>query len=436
MLWRTAWSPALNRVLRLCLASLALIGLDWPACGAERSVVVMLFDGFAPAYFERYPTPAFDQMRAQGAWTNRMEPAFPTLSLTNGVTISTGCWPEHHGIVSNLFLDPERGRYDHSSDADWLTGCEHLHQAAERQGVPSAVLGWYGRYSSQRGALASIGPPGERLFANFPDDSVRTAQLCELIARPPGERPRLILAYFKGPDGAGHFSGLDSEETRAAVIAADAALAKVLEAMDAQPDAEDLQLLVTTDHGMVGVEQVVNIARILRRHGIPARPVSSGTSSFLYFEDGDPAAIDAGFRALATYDEFDVWRRESQPTDWHLGTGPRLGDLIVSAHPPYFIEDIGGWPWFLRWLGFVGPDFLDSSGSVKATHGYPVSVAGVEGVLYTRGSAFAVDREVERVRAIDIHPTVMHILGLEPGLPVDGRVERSLLRAAESPPER
>ena len=45
-------------------------------------------------------------------------------------------------------------------------------------------------------------------------------------------------------------------------------------------------------------------------------------------------------------------------------------------------------------------------------------------------------REVERVRAIDIHPTVMHILGLEPGRPVDGRVERSLLRAAESPPER
>jgi hypothetical protein len=145
--------------------------------------------------------PAFDRMRAQGAWTNRMEPAFPSLSLTNGVTISTGCWPEHHGIVSNLFLDPERGLYDHSSDAAWLE--------------------------------------------------------------------------------------------------------------------------------------------------------------------------------------------------------------------------------------FVGPDFLDSSRSLKATHGYPVSTPGVEGVLYTRGSAFATGREVERVRAIDIHPTVMHILGLEPGRPVDGRVEQGLLREAE-----
>jgi hypothetical protein len=67
----------LNRVLRFCLVSLVLIGFDLPARGAERTVIVMLFDGFAPAYFEFYPTPAFDRMRAQGAWTNRMEPGRP-----------------------------------------------------------------------------------------------------------------------------------------------------------------------------------------------------------------------------------------------------------------------------------------------------------------------------------------------------------------------
>jgi hypothetical protein len=35
---------------------------------------------------------------------------------------------------------------------------------------------------------------------------------------------------------------------------------------------------------------------------------------------------------------------------------------------------------------------------------------------------------VERVRAIDIHPTVMHLLGLESGRPVDGAVAQALLR--------
>jgi predicted AlkP superfamily pyrophosphatase or phosphodiesterase len=419
---------ALIHAIRLCVISLLLVGFGAAAGAVESTSVVMLFDGFAPVYIDLYPTPAFDRMRAEGAWTHHMEPAFPTISLISGITISTGCWPEHHGIVSNLFLDPERGLYDHSSDAAWLTGCEHLHQAAERQGVRAAALGWYGRYSSERGELASVGPPGERVFAEFPDDRRRLAQLLEQIARPPGERPRLILAYFKGPDHAGHFTGLDSAETRAAVIEADAAVAAVLEAIDAQPDAGDVQLLVTTDHGMVPVKQVVNIARILRRHDITARAISAGTTSFLYFESGDRAAIDAAFEKLSAYEEFDVVRREAQPSDWHLGTSPRVGDLIVSAHPPYFIADIASWPWYLRWMGIVGPDFVDSTRTVKATHGYPPGTPGVDGVLYARGSAFAEGRELERVRAIDIHPTVMHILGLRPGRPIDGRVESGLLR--------
>ena len=121
-------------------------------------------------------------------------------------------------------------------------------------------------------------------------------------------------------------------------------------------------------------------------------------------------------------------RPSAPPSGWHIGSGPRAGDLIVSAHPPYFIEDIDSFPWFLRWLQYVGPDFLDSSATLQATHGYPTGTPGVEGILYTRGAAFAEGREVERVRAIDIHPTAMRILGIEPGRPVDGKVATQLLR--------
>ncbi len=413
--------------MRLLAAVLLLLSLPAVRAGAaERTAVVMLFDGFAPAYMEHFATPAFDRIQKEGAWTHRMDPAFPTISLINGVTISTGCWPEHHGIVTNLFLDPEQGVYDHSIDTDWLTGCEHLHEAAERQGVRTATLGWYGRYSTKRGPLASHMPANERNYADYPTDAVRAEQVVELLRQPLGARPHLILAYFKGPDSAGHFQGMDSEETRAAVAMADAAVGRVMQAIEAQPDADEIQLLVTTDHGMVPVTHMVNIARILRRNDIPARALSTGTTSFLYFEDS--TAVDAAFEKLSAYEQFDVVRREEQPADWHLGTGPRVGDLIVSAHPPYFIEDAALWPWFLRWLQYVGPDFLGSGGSLKASHGYPTGTPGVEGILYTWGSAFAVGRRIERVRAIDIHPTVMHVLGLEPGRPVDGAVADALLR--------
>ena len=124
------------------------------AVQAESTVVLLLFDGFSGPMTELADTPALDRMRREGTWSHGLVPAFPTISLINGVTVSTGCWPEHHGIVTNLFLDPERGRYDHDSDADWLIGCEHLHQAAERQGVRAAAIGWYGARSGSRGPLA------------------------------------------------------------------------------------------------------------------------------------------------------------------------------------------------------------------------------------------------------------------------------------------
>ena len=68
------------------------------------------------------------------------------------------------------------------------------------------------------------------------------------------------------------------------------------------------------------------------------------------------------------------------------------------------------------------------SATLQATHGYPTGTPGVEGILYTRGAVFAEAREVERVRAIDIHPTVMHILEIESGQPIDGVVATQLLR--------
>ena len=415
--------------LLIGLCCLGVSGLWSPAAAmAERTFVVMVFDGFAPVYIENFPTPAFDQMAQEGAVAGAMDQAFPTVSLSGGVTLSTGCWPENHGVMSNLFLDPERGLYDHASDADWLLGCEHLHEAAERQGVETAALGWYGRYSSTRGALDSAGPAGETAYVDFPDDPGRLAQLVDLIERSPEDRPRLILAYFKGPDSAGHRYGLEAEETRAAVMAADTIVGSVLASIDAQPDGAEIQLLVTTDHGMVPVETLVNIQRILRRHEIPARAVSAGTSSFLYFDDPSEEVISDAIRKLSVYEAFDVVRPGEQPEQWHLGTGPRVGDLILSAHPPYFIEDADAWPVWVRWLAWIGPDYLPSSALLSATHGYPTGTPGVEGILFARGDAFAPGRLVDRVRAVDVHPTVLAVLGLEPGQPVDGEVEGRLLR--------
>jgi len=416
--------------LRLLVAFVAgVVGLALPFAagaddGADRTVVVLLFDGWAPSLLQSIPAPALDRMRREGAWTHKMLPAFPTISLVNQTTISTGCWPEHHGIVTNVFLDPSRGEYDHSHDADWLTGCEHLHQAAERQGVRAAALGWVGRYSSTRGDLATYAS-SERNFAAFPSDPERAEQVLEQLRLADDKRPRLILAYFKGPDGAEHFKGMDSDETRQAVIESDACVGKILAGIDALAFRDRVTLIVTTDHGMIPVTHDVNISKILLNHNIEAQYRSSGTTSFLYFADHN--LIGRAFTELSGYKEFDVVRKDAQPADWHLGTGPRVADLILSTHPPYFIEDISRWPKWAHWLGTWGPEFLPATFALKATHGYPADTPGVAGIFYVWGSGIAPAHEVESIRAIDLHPTVTHLLGVAPGKQVDGQVARKFL---------
>ena len=408
----------------LACAAVAL-WLASAASAGERTVVVMLFDGLAPSLVAAAPTPNLDRMAREGASSQALVPAFPSVSLINGVTISTGCWPERHGIVSNRFLDPEKGFYDHSRDADWLTGCEHLHEAAERQGVRSAALDWYGARSGTRGDLATVAVAHEH-FEDHPHDDARAAEVVALLERPEAERPRLLLAYLRGPDSAAHFTGMDSDETRAAVRSTDAAVGAVLSAIERHPQREAIDLLVTTDHGMVPVTHIVNVTRILGRHDIAARSVSDGTTSFLYFDD--PAGIEPAREALSGYDAFEVYRKAELPAWSHLGTGPRVGDLVLSAHPPYFTADIDVWPAFLRWLGTVGPDFLPALGNLYATHGYPPDTPGVAGVLYAWGAGIAAGREVERVRAVDVHATVAALLGIEPGQPQDGTAVTELLR--------
>ncbi len=397
---------------------------------AKRSVVVMLFDGLAPAMVEAQATPAFDRMRREGSWTHNMVPPFPTISLISGFTISTGCWPERHGIVTNRFFDPERGFYDHSRDADWVTSCEQLHEVAERQGVPTAALGWYGEVSTRRGRLAST-----VLYAatweESPTDDERAAQITELLRLPEAERPQLILAYFRGPDGAAHFRGIEAAEVREAVGVADRAVGAVLAVVEAEGLEGEVALIVTTDHGMVPITHLINFGYILRKHRIDARMVATGTTAFVYLDD--PSTRVDALAQLSVYPEFDIILPGAAPPWYHLGNGPRTGDFIISAKPGYAIEDRGQIPWYLRWIAWVGPEIIDST-VLLASHGYPPDTPGVEGVFYAWGAGVRDGRELARVDAVDIHPTVTHLLGITPGEPVDGKVVRALVADLDAAP--
>ena len=218
-----------------------------PAREANATVVLFIFDGFGPALVRAAKTPNLERMAKTGAVSREMMPVFPSLSMPNHFSLSTGCYPAHHGVVSNHFRDAARGVFAQRGDADWLLACEPLHQVAEEQGVRAAVFGHVAAASTRRGKLATIAEP----YTDPPPTAKQQAdRIIEQLALPADRRPHLITAYVTEPDRKGHVHGPLAPETIAAAEAADAQIGRVMAQIEKMPSGERAALIVTSDHGM------------------------------------------------------------------------------------------------------------------------------------------------------------------------------------------
>ena len=436
-------SCSLQHALALLLSAFSCLAAGGAAAAERttptRTVIALLVDGLSGEMIGSFQTPNLDRLRAEGSWSHEFLPTFPALSGPTWVSISTGCWPEHRGIVTDKFLDPELGLMDHASDVRWLSGCELIQQVAERQGIETAALGWWGQWSASTGPSATHVSANARLEQQVPRDPTvflsdpeRAEEIVDYLSRSPKDRPRLILGYFRGPDHNAHFHGTESPEAEHSVRQFDSALGTILAAIDEQPDQDQIALMVLSDHGMVPIHHVVNVRRILRRHDIVARDVSTGTTSFLYFEN--KTEVQSARKRLESYSEFEVFPRNELPEHTHLGNSGRIPDLILAALPGYYTADPDIWPLHLRPLTLWGPDFVPSpilGGGVRAAHGYAASTPGNNGVLYAWGSGIRHGVSLGNVRMIDVHPTITTLLGIESGNPVDGTADHRMLRQGQ-----
>src|SRR3954470_15481603 len=78
-----------------------------PAPVATGPLILVSLDGFRWDYLQKYDAPTLRALAAGGFHATSMTPSFPSKTFPNHYTLVTGLRPEHHGIVSNYFHDPE-----------------------------------------------------------------------------------------------------------------------------------------------------------------------------------------------------------------------------------------------------------------------------------------------------------------------------------------
>ncbi|HXN28718.1 MAG TPA: ectonucleotide pyrophosphatase/phosphodiesterase [Candidatus Acidoferrales bacterium] len=381
---------------------------------AKPYVILISLDGFRYDYPRIYHSPNLDAVGARGASAPEgMIPAYPSITFPNHYTIVTGLYPEHHGIVANVFYDPARKQiYSYKdeqtvTDGTWYGGTP-LWVLAEQQGMRSACFFWPGSEADIQSTLPTY---YMKYDAKFPNRQ-RVEQVLRWLQLPPERRPHFITLYFSDVDSAGHAHGPDSPEVAGAVREVDDEIGRLVEGVAKLNLRVDV--IVLADHGMAQVEgDWINLSE-----SFDTRLLEKSAESFMY--PRSEAAAEKVFAALdGKSDKFKVYRNGQVPAGLHFDGNLREGDPVVVATGPYLIR-VNAPP-------AGAGDAMHPAGPPAGMHGYdPAHMAEMKAIFFAAGPDIRRGEKVPPFENVNLYPLVARILGLDISHLPTGKVDGDL----------
>jgi len=439
-------------------------------------VVLIIWDGMRPDFVSEQNTPTLYRLARRGVFFAHHHSVYPSATEVNGTAISTGAYPAHDGIIGNsefrpaidsskpvhteVLADVRRGdELTHGKYIRLPTLAEIVRSSGQRSAVAGAkpvalLLDRLPRESADTGANVFAGStlPGNLLksvidlYGPFPKDTAKnptrndwtaSALLNPLWA---GGVPEFSCLWMNEPDSAQHQTSPGSPQSLAGIRNADDNLARVIKALETKGVLDSTDILVASDHGFSTIGAAVDVAESLNKVGFKAtrefktKPlpgeilvVANSGSSFLYIPDHDEEVLKKVVEFFQNWKSIGViFTREAMAgtfaiSDIHLDS-ENAPDLIVS----------------LRWMdetnkfGASGLITTDRS-SYTPGQGAHVSLSryDMHNTLVAAGPDFrsGITNSLPSGN-VDIAPTILHLLGIKPPTPMDGRVLTEALTIA------
>ncbi len=357
-------------------------------------LVVLSMDGFRWDYSNMYNTPNLDSIARVGVKAKSLIPSFPSKTFPNHYTIATGLYPEHHGIVLNTFTDPAIGDYKLSDrkavqNPDFYLG-EPIWVTAENQGLRTACYYWPGSEAPIKGVYPSIWKKYDATvtYENRIDSVFSWLQL------PSGIRPHLILWYFDEPDHIGHLEGPFAKDTKTTVERLDSLVGVFCHKINQLPNADSINLVFLSDHGMGQITKDKSIALAEYLHEDWVESIRGGNPLVMLkpFEQ----YTDTVWSVLSSIPHMKVYSKETMPDSFHYTESNRILDYVCVADSAYAL--------FWKNTHFVN----------GGTHGYDPSDTDVHAIFYGSGPALKEGYVSESFPNVDLYPLFARILNLEP----------------------
>lgn len=402
-------------------------------------VVIVSIDGLRPEFYRGdYETPAMKEMARDGAHAKAVESVYPSVTYAAHASIVTGVRPWKHGIYANT-LWTERG-----STRDWYWYAKDLKartlwQAAREKGLKVAITYWpvsvgaeadwvlgeiwdpEAKETPQRlnaaatpGLLVelslALGIPKEKIAEDKAAIDTFVSRAAAYVFRK--YRPNLQLVHLLNVDEAQHKHGRDAEAVKDAVRRQDDNLARIRKGIEDSGLREKTLLVVVGDHGFMDVARNINPNALLRDQGWieveedkvkswRALARSSGGSAAIYVKDkADGGKVAGAFRKAATHEGEAIYRVIEREELDALGFNPEAA---------FALEPEKGW----AFSGALAPTLVHGLPTVKGNHGQLPSRPELQTGFIACGAGVKAGVVVEKMRLIDVAPTIAKLLALD-----------------------
>jgi predicted AlkP superfamily pyrophosphatase or phosphodiesterase len=369
---------------------------------SQHYLVLVSLDGFRWDYATRDNATHLLAIGKVGVWAPQgMLPSYPSLTFPNHYTLVTGLFPEHHGIVANNFLDPERGArysmYDKqiADDGSWYGGVP-LWSLAESQGMRTACLLWVACEAKIAGFRPSYSAKWDAKTQSIPQaEQARIDNTLALLHLPAADRPHFIAIYFSEPDHTSHEFGPDARETRAAALRMDTLVGKLRAAL--ATTGLSIDLVVVSDHGMAKSEGGwINLDQFADLSAFDA------VGDLLYGKtEEDRDRVYNQLKHVSS--QFMVYRRKDVPASLNYNQNPREGDPIIVATGPFAIRA-----------------HAPAAGETNkppnlGMHGFdPHLLPEMKASFFAEGPDLRAGKTVAPFDNVNLYPWMAHLLGLDP----------------------
>lgn len=377
------------------------------AAASPGSLLIISIDGLRHDYLSLHQAPMLAELAAGGVHVKQLQPVFPSKTFPNHYSLVTGLHPERHGIVDNSMYDPEHQRQfamsmaDQVADGFWWQG-EPIWITAELQGVKAATYFFPGSEAEIKGKRPSYWFPYQH---NTPNRE-RTEQVLAWLALPEAERPRVITLYFSDVDSAGHNYGPRSEQVARALAEVDAELTYLVQTLRERGQAEQVNLIISSDHGMAEVDQRKYIIADELFDGSLAQNVRFSREIVSIFpKDGQEERLYQQIAGRYNPEQMRLYRKHELPERFQHQHHARIAPIILLAEQPWI---------FVRRSLLPGlkadPSFLRARGS----HGYDNTEPDMQGMLIAYGPAFKQQATVAQLSMVDFYHVMARVVGLTP----------------------